>query len=462
MGSYSDLKIGQVGFGSWKDWVDDSIMVLFSEEEKRVEEIPLPPECEQLLDEGEPSPLLSVRYVSNVETLKKRLDFLGFTIDAARRAFDLGRAWEIEETRFTMDRFNKRFLAAEHQDLLKVNTDRNLKRIDMLARSDADRWLTALREAFLAPADADPTHLSELAAALKTVGCLHETRFPYTTDDRFRLRFELEAHQTGEVIFDVSDLVGGGCCSASDPLTEMAREWVDSRDRQALHLIVLTEGSTDKFVLESALRVLRPELRQYISFMDFAALRVEGGASFLASIVRAFAGAGVQDRLIAVFDNDTAGCLSQSLLSKHRLPDNIKVIRYPDIDLARSYPTLGPTGPVVMDINGSAAGIELYLGADVLCGENGALTPIQWKGFEASLGRYQGEITDKRGCLERFARKLHKFEHDGGAPDASDWRDLGVILDTISSTFRATDVEFLIDSLRSRIENERPDPDWGA
>jgi hypothetical protein len=55
-----------------------------------------------------------------------------------------------------------------------------------------------------------------------------------------------------------------------------------------------------------------------------------------------------------------------------------------------------------MNINGSAAGIELYLGADVLCGENGALMPIQWKGFEASLGRYQGEIADKRGCLERF------------------------------------------------------------
>jgi hypothetical protein len=331
----------------------------------------------------------------------------------------------------------------------------------MLTRSDADRWLTALREAFLAPADVDLTNLSELATAF-TADRPNETRFPYTTDDRFRLRFELEAHQTGEVVFDVSDLVDGGCCSASDPLTEMAREWVDSRDRQALHLIVLTEGSTDKFVLESALRVLRPELRQYISFMDFAALRVEGGASFLASIVRAFAGAGARDRLIAVFDNDTAGCLSQSLLSRHRLPDNIRVIRYPDIDLARSYPTLGPTGPAVMDINGSAAGIELYLGADILRGENGAFVPIQWKGFEASLGRYQGEIIDKRGCLERFSRKLQEIERGSGAPNVFDWKELGAIINAISSAFRVSDVDFLIDSVRSIIESERPDPDWGT
>jgi hypothetical protein len=237
---------------------------------------------------------------------------------------------------------------------------------------------------------------------------------------------------------------------------------VNSRDRQALHLIVLTEGSTDKFVLENALRVLRPELRQYISFMDFAALKVEGGASFLSSIVRAFAGAGVRDRLIAVFDNDTAGCLSQSLLSKHRLPDNIRVIRYPDIDLAMSYPTLGPTGLAIMDINGSAAGIELYLGADVLRGEGGAPIPIQWKGFEASLGRYQGEILDKRGCLGRFTRKLQQFKKEGEAPNASDWKELGMIIDAISSAFNASDADYLIDSMRSIIESERPDPDWGS
>jgi hypothetical protein len=68
-----------------------------------------------------------------------------------------------------------------------------------------------------------------------------------------------------------------------------------------------------------------------------------------------------------------------------------------------------------MDINGSAAGIEVYFGRDILCGENGTLIPIQWKGFEASLGRYQGEILDKRGCLERFSRKLQELEHEHGS-----------------------------------------------
>jgi hypothetical protein len=95
-----------------------------------------------------------------------------------------------------------------------------------------------------------------------------------------------------------------------------------------------------------------------------------------------------------------------------------------------------------MNINGSAAGIELYLGRDILCGENGTLIPIQWKGFEASLGRYQGEILDKRGCLERFSRKLQDIQHEPGNPDPLGWRDLGAIIDAISSAFRELDTEY--------------------
>jgi hypothetical protein len=93
-----------------------------------------------------------------------------------------------------------------------------------------------------------------------------------------------------------------------------------------------------------------------------------------------------------------------------------------------------------MDINGSAAGIELYLGANILCGENGALIPIQWKGFEASLGRYQGEILDKRGCLEKFSRKLQEFDREAGDPNTLGWGDLGAIIDAISSAFRESDL----------------------
>ena len=39
MGCWSTLKIGNVAFGSWKNGVDDSIMVLFSESEKLIRHV---------------------------------------------------------------------------------------------------------------------------------------------------------------------------------------------------------------------------------------------------------------------------------------------------------------------------------------------------------------------------------------------------------------------------------------
>jgi hypothetical protein len=442
MGSRASLRLGQVVFEVWKDQVDDSIMILFSESEKRIRQMEPDPEDEPLSDDNEPSPLLRVEYATSIEVLKKRLDFLGFTLETCRRMFDIAKEQEIRERRRRIDDLSLKL----GDEARKYLIDCYSKRIELLSRADADQWLLELRRAFLAPPEDEPDELSELANSLRPGGLPHflNPRFPDTYDERFRLRFELEALQTGEAVLDISDLVDDGFCSYSDPISTWARQWVPARDREALHLIILTEGSSDKFVLESALGLLRPELAEYISFMDFAAFKVEGGASFLANIVRSFAGAGIRDRIVAIFDNDTAGCSAQSGLLKQNLPDNIKVMRYPDIDLARNYPTRGPSGHVAMDVNGSGASIELYLGRDVLTEPSGALAPVQWKALDPSMKRYQGEVVGKRGCMDRFSEKLRRLGGSSEASDLSEWRDLGTIIDAICSAFEDTDREFLL------------------
>jgi HEPN/Toprim N-terminal domain 1 len=443
MGSRANLRLGNVVFETWKDQVDDSIMVLFSESEKRIQQIAPDPDDEPLDDDDEPSTLLRVEYATNIKVLKKRLDFVGFTLNTCRQMFDIAKTKEIRDRKRWIEDHNANF----GDEVKKQLNEYYSRRINLLSQADADTWLLELRRAFLAPPDADPGELSELANSLRPGGLPHflNPRFPEAYDERFRLRFELEALQTGEAVLDISDLVDAGYCSPSDPLSSWAREWVHTRDREALHLIVLTEGSSDKFVLESALCFLRPELTEYIFFMDFAAFKVEGGASFLANMVRSFAGAGIRDRIVAIFDNDTAGCSAQSMLSKQDLPENIKVMRYPDIVLARNYPTQGPSGDVTMDVNGSAASIELYLGRDVLAEPNGALVPVQWKALDPIMKRYQGEVVGKRGCITRFSEKLLRFERSSETSDLSDWGDLGTIIDAICSAFENTDRELLLD-----------------
>lgn len=450
MGCWSTLKIGNVVFGSWKNGVDDSIMVLFSEREKQIRQVAPSSDDEPFIEDDEPSPSLSVQYVTTIEVLKRRLDFLGFTLETCRQAFEIAKELEIVDLKKRNETFAERSESSGSRALIEHYS----RRIELLSKSDTESWLLALREVFLAPSDADLELLSELARSLMH-GDISErasfvepggTRFwfPGTQDERFRLRFELEAFQTGEAVLDISDLVDGEYCSSSDPLASWSREWVGAREREAIHLIVLTEGSTDKSVLESALQFLRPELSEYISFMNFSAFKVEGGASFLSNMVRSFAGAGIRDRIVAVFDNDTAGCAAEYALSKHSLPENIKVIRYPDIELARAYPTLGPSGRVAMDVNGSAASIELYLGPEVLTEPNGELLPVQWKGFDPQMGRYQGEVLDKRACMRRFEKKLDRLRQSKSAPDLFEWRDLGAIMDTVCFAFQAADRDSLL------------------
>src|SRR5690606_5828854 len=94
-------------------------------------------------------------------------------------------------------------------------------------------------------------------------------------------------------------------------------------------IVVLTEGVSDARALGASLRLLYPHLAEYFSFMDFEGTRVAGGAGPLVALVKAFAGAGIANRIIAILDNDTAAAVALRGLAAIKLPDNIRVIQYP-------------------------------------------------------------------------------------------------------------------------------------
>jgi hypothetical protein len=86
------------------------------------------------------------------------------------------------------------------------------------------------------------------------------------------------------------------------------------------------------------------------------------------------------------------------------LPGHIKVTMLPDIELARSYPTLGPQGGHNVDINGKATSIELFLGRHNITNDEGSLNPIVWGNYVSKVQLYQGTIQDKAGALARFLK----------------------------------------------------------
>lgn len=56
--------------------------------------------------------------------------------------------------------------------------------------------------------------------------------------------------------------------------------------------------------------------------------------------------------------------------------------------MLRAYPTLGPqlSDPVIMDVNGKAGALEMYLGRELLT-VDGQLVPVQWMGYNEGKKR---------------------------------------------------------------------------
>lgn len=132
-----------------------------------------------------------------------------------------------------------------------------------------------------------------------------------------------------------------------------------------------------------------PHLADYFGFMDFEGVRIGGGAGSLVNIVKAFGGAGIVNRTVALFDNDTAARAALAGLRSIRLPSNIVVKHLPRLVELESYPTIGPTGLALMNVNDVAGGLELYLGSDVLTEPSGTPMPVQWTGYDVGVGAFQ-------------------------------------------------------------------------
>jgi hypothetical protein len=145
-------------------------------------------------------------------------------------------------------------------------------------------------------------------------------------------------------------------------------------------------------------------------------------------------------RVVAIFDNDTVGQEAIRSLRQIKLPGNISVLTLPDFRELRKYPTIGPSGRKAMNVNGSAASIELYLGEDVLR-ENGKLLPVQWTGYIPNMGKYQGSLlgADKDKIQKRFKDKLEKAKDRINLTQNENWAGLCAIMSRIFSAFHSFD-----------------------
>ncbi|MBF1043310.1 MAG: hypothetical protein HXL07_02370 [Candidatus Nanosynbacter sp.] len=208
-------------------------------------------------------------------------------------------------------------------------------------------------------------------------------------------------------VLDISDLAEAG--------------WLDYEldDFITVPPIILTEGITDIKTLKKALHVIYPKLESNVRFLD-TSFRPETNAAAVVKMIKSFAAAGINNRILAILDNDAAASEAMTKLPRN-LPNNIKVIQYPELDLMTSYPTIGPQGEINMNINGLAGSIEMYMGKDILTDNDGNLELVQWGGYMKRVKKYQGSLINKDAVGSRFKGK--------DADDVNKWQDLRYLWD---------------------------------
>jgi len=410
VGSYASIGINGFDFSLSKNHINPIWLTLYREEDKKLEKI---------IDEDNEE-RLSCKYRSTVKKIKLRLDVLGFTLDKAQKEF-ITHNESVQNCSYLC---GDEFVEIE----IKEYTFNNwLKSMKGIITSPYSHYLYYKDEIVIPDYPMQYFMMNEDYQGESIFGFI-------SSDIRYVFRALLELYSDDDNCeIDFSSLVDGGWCEANDRICEETlNELAESYIRNE-RIIILTEGSSDISILKRSMRILNPEVVDFYSFMDFNTTNAQGSASSLVSYVKAFIGSGLRNKVIAVFDNDTAAFEALTVLNKIDIPENIKIVSYPDLEFTKSYPTLGPYGIISTDINGLACSIELYLGIDMLKDGNGNLIPVQWKGYNQLLKKYQGEILNKEQILQRYFKLLDNFEKGESIPH--DWGGINTILNMIYRAF---------------------------
>lgn len=428
MGSYTEIFINNKEIYGFKNNINpDFTEKLFRAEDQIECSIKLSDQVGYVNNKGnDPNEIIKVNYVkSNIGDLKDRLNLLGYSKKSYEEDFIKFKEYKISELEENL---------LQTDDLKYTNVEDFT--VHQLATRELDFWKKVKLSKFIDAStkiineriEWEEFNFGDMDKFANYVNYLHYTD-AYLIDsmpffDELNAFAAIIEHLSNDqiVIQDLSHLISGGWIDETFRINEF-------NDK----IIIITEGSSDINILKPSLKFLYPHLYEYYSFMDFKSFKTQGSANSLLQTIKAFASAGIKNKTIALFDNDTAARDVLSTINIESFPSNFKILKFPELEIAKNYPTLGPSGQVGMDINGLACSIEIFTGSDVLNNGNGSYYPIQWKGYNKKLNSYQGEILEKKKVQEKFQQKLEQTKTN--RKQIQDWSGIRKIYEMIFNAY---------------------------
>jgi hypothetical protein len=424
MGSYTEFSVDGYPLVETKSYAVPEVLAVFRESDKRVFQRMFSERNRLVWGEVKPEDdelETVILYQASAKNIAQRLDIMGFTLQRAQQDFERLRQDKFEELKPDDD---------DSEDVFSKDRDD----IERLTFTDFSESLLSVMRRKLRKAPFEDKHHPDISSAERYILEYNEDNLLgyFCSDTRFLIRLACSLAPPDAIVEqDLTEVVNAGYYQEDQAICENAvRTLTDDYPANA-KIIVVTEGSSDAAILRETLSLLYPHLSAFYSFFDFDASRAAGGASQVVAVVKAFIAASISNKVIALFDNDTAAREAARPLQRINLPTNIAILHYPALERLCSYPTIGPTGNIPFDVNGLAGSIELYLGQDVLNLDH----PVQWRGYSESMKKYQGEVMHKTALQGKFWQKLERCRSNDALMQSSDWSGLDRIWKSIFTAF---------------------------
>ena len=399
MGLSVELKVNNISLMYWKSFFDYKTLGLFFTDDDLVvtENVKY--------DEMDPNeePHTEYRYSTTVQRAIQRLNSIGYTLKNVQAAFE-------SSCNDCLDYFSLLYdLGIDIEKYDEIKEERIKKHVAFrkwknavikYAQYEEEHGILVFFENANIPESFKPKTECERIVFRSKIdydsesfyGCLYQDFDPINT-----IRIILESvADDDELYVDVTEMVGWTYESIENMRIGDPTE----------KTIILVEGTSNKKILEFALKHIYPHLDNLYYFMDFEYVRGKNrpsGIDAISNNTKAFIASRIKTKFIAIFDNDTVGSQAKKRLCYeiNPMPENCRVLTYPDIKLARRYPTIAVNGKTVYDnINGRACSIELYLPEFMIKPDENYL-PVEWGnriqcnvGNEKCIG-YQGVISNK-------------------------------------------------------------------
>ena len=443
MSEYADILVKKLSLACFRNYVNSDIVSMFFTKN----DLSIIPNCKIDYEEDGVEEYTQYAYITTVRKAKERLDAQGFSLNKFEKLFNDKLLYAIDYTPFLLH------LGIDFDEHEEKVLERGSKKVSFA------KWKNAVHKIISYELENGNIMQYDSNCPIRLITecdkIIYHSVKKSEGDSLYGLIIE---HIPIGYIYR---LILESCCD-NDAVTldfTNLQHWDEDCIPKALaatdtveKAIVMVEGTSDKDILEFAMKQIYPHLTDLFYFMDFSDVngnKRDGGTSYIVKNLKTFYYSRLKANFIAIFDNDAEGYQSKCNLMREakkwpekKWPDNFRILLYPDNKLFHKYPTLAPNGKLIMDcIIKKACSIELYL-PNELIRSNGDYLPIEWesrKKITTANGNdeiiYQGVISEKKEVKDRFYALRKSIEKGETAFVPEEWERMKQLLDTIVFAF---------------------------